>query len=114
MPEPLCLAVEMSTLLALPRGTMSYYFKADAHLSTTLLCWRLICSGRMQSVRLAESHVQEKAQICQLADAERRAFWTHRNACELLCQAAAEAEQQGVFCFLMFTACRGKLHRGEP
>ena len=52
--------------------------------------------------------MQEKAQICQLADTERRAFWMHRNACELLCQAAAEAEQSGILCLYMFTACRDK------
>jgi len=40
--------------------------------------------------------LQEKAQFCQLADTERRAFWVHRNARELLCQASAEAEQQGM------------------
>lgn len=43
----------------------------------------------------AEVALQERAQFCQLADTERRAFWVHRNARELLYQASAEAEQQG-------------------
>ena len=43
----------------------------------------------------AEQSLQERAQFRELADTERRAFWVHRNARELLCQASAEAEQQG-------------------
>lgn len=42
-----------------------------------------------------EVSLTERAQYCQLADTERRAFWMHRNAREVLCQASAEAVQAG-------------------
>lgn len=56
-------------------------------------------AGRAAAVAAAmldvEQTLQERAQFCELADTERRAFWVHRNARELLCQASVEAEQQG-------------------
>ena len=55
---------------------------------------RAISFGKLQ-VADAELLLTERAQYCQLADTERRAFWMHRNAREVLCQASAEAEQAG-------------------
>ena len=56
-------------------------------------------AGRAAAVAAAtldvEQTLQERAEFCELADTERRAFWVHRNAHELLCQASVEAEQQG-------------------
>ncbi len=56
-------------------------------------------AGRAAAVAAAtldtEQTLEERAQYCELADTERRAFWVHRNAREVLCQASAEAEQQG-------------------
>ena len=56
-------------------------------------------AGRAAAVAAAtldtEQTLEERAQFCELADTERRAFWVHRNAREVLCQASAEAEQQG-------------------
>ena len=99
VPEPSVLCCQNVSPFGIAPCDMSHHIVADAYPLTSVFCCRLTGGRKLHSVRLRHLHVQEKAQICQLADTERRAFWMHRNACELLCQAAAEAEQSGVLCF---------------